>query len=78
MIYTPNTTMFEKLASLFDAHQDQMDEQGYDLTELEAIHITHAPEGGGDITLIFDIHTMPILTFPYKSDGNIAAVLNAE
>lgn len=78
MIYTDNTVMFNKLASLFDPIQDGLDEQGYDLTELEAIHITEAPEGGGNITLIFDIHTMPTLTFNFKKGGNIDKALNSK
>lgn len=78
MLYTPNTDMFEKLASLFDPIQDIMDDQGYDLSELEAIHVTYAPEGGGNITLIFDIHTMPTLTMNFKKGGNIDTALSTK
>lgn len=77
MIFTENTSTFQKLADLLDVMYLAFDDKGYDLAEMEAIHITRDHTGAGDMTLIFDIHTMPTYTLPFKKDGNVAAILNS-
>lgn len=77
MIFTNNTTKFKKLADLFDPMYLELENKGYDLAELEAIHVTTSPIGGGNITLIFDINTMPTATFNYEKDDAVDTIINS-
>lgn len=71
MIITDNTAVFTKLADLFEPMYLTLENKGYDLAELDAFHVTYAPEGSGNITLLFDAHTMEPLTFNFKKGGKV-------
>lgn len=76
MIYFPNSPVFKQLTDLIDPMYSSLEDKGYDLAELEAIHITRCPSGAGSMTLIFDTNTMPTLTLSFKADGRTADILN--
>lgn len=70
MIYTQGTAAFERFANILDISYLPLNNAGYDLAELEGLHIPDADLNGETlvITALFNHNTMPTLTC-YFQDG---------
>lgn len=54
-VFTEKDELFQELASSFDFHYLDFENRGYDLCELEGIHIRHYRDNRYAITLLFPL-----------------------